>query len=78
MSQRNVEWVVGRLVTDEAFRRRFTEDREGVLRELTEGGVELNGCELRALASIDSSLATQFADAIDPRIQKADIPGGKP
>ena len=76
MSQRSVERVIGRLATDEEFRRRFTEDPVGVLRELLECGIDLTGLELRALASIDASLVERLADAIDPRIQKVCVREG--
>jgi putative modified peptide len=78
VSQRNVETLIGRLVTDEAFRRRFAEDPGEALRKITECGVELTDLELRALASIDARSAEQFAEAVDPRIQKIDIHGGRP
>ena len=73
MSQRNVERVIGRLATDEAFRRRFAGDRQAALGELIAGGVELTRCELVALASLDTRAVGRFADAIDPRIQKCDL-----
>src|SRR5688572_27393487 len=66
MSQRSVERVIGRLVTDEAFRRRFAEDSESALRETMECGLELNPCERRALAGLDVRLIEHLADAIDP------------
>jgi hypothetical protein len=75
MSQRNVERVIGRLVTDEAFRRRFALDPGTALREVTACGMELNDCELRALVGIDTGLATRFAEALDPRLQKTDLRG---
>ena len=78
MSQRNVERVIGRLVTDEAFRRRFAQAPRAVLQGLAAGGVELNPCELQALAAIDSRELARFADAIDPRLQKSDLHGSKP
>ena len=66
MSQRNVERVIGRLATDEAFRRRFTDDREGLIRELVAGGVELTRCERHALGSLDTRAIHRFADELDP------------
>jgi hypothetical protein len=66
MSQRNVERVIGRLVTDEAFRRQFVSDPLAVL----------NDCEVRALAAIDLQAVARFTDAIDPRLQKSDLHGG--
>lgn len=77
MSQRNVERVIGRLVTDEAFRHRFETDPGAVLREVTECGVELTPCERHALASLELRAARRFAEAIDPRLQKCDLHGGK-
>lgn len=77
MSQRNVERVIGRLVTDEAFRRRFEMNPLATLEEIHESGVELTGLELTVLASVDPHLASRFADAIDPRIQKAAVTGGE-
>ena len=77
MSQDNVERVIGRLVTDEAFRASFNEDPEGALESLVERGMTLNPCELRALVDLDPELISSFAEAIDPRIQKTDLRGGR-
>jgi putative modified peptide len=75
MSQRSVERVVGRLVTDEAFREQFAEDPGAALRQMTECGVELTDLELRALASIDARVVERIAGSIDPRIQKICVHG---
>lgn len=76
MSQRNVERVIGRLITDEAFRRQFTTDPQSALGEVAAAGLELNDCERRALAAIDPQAAGRFAEAIDPRLQKTDLHEG--
>lgn len=73
MSQRSVEQVIGRLVTDEAFRRRFFADPAAAVREISQSGVDLNDCERRALECIDARAATRFAGVIDARIQKTDL-----
>lgn len=73
MSQRNVECVIGKLVTDEAFRRRFTQDPLEVLREVIQSGLELNECERSALASMDQRALKRFAAALDARIQKCSL-----
>lgn len=76
MSQRNVERVIGRLVTDEAFRRRFRENPRATLEGLSKSGIELTPCEMQALVSIDPHHVTRLADAIDPRLQKTDLGSG--
>lgn len=76
MSQANVERIVGRLVTDEGFRRRFWQDAGGALEELMAGGCELNPCERKVLAALTRGPVEQLAAAIDPRIQKSDLRGG--
>jgi hypothetical protein len=68
--------VIGRLVTDEAFRRRFAEDSEAALNDVVAAGLELTACETHALASLDPRRIARLARAIDPRLQKTDIPGG--
>jgi hypothetical protein len=73
MSQTNVERVIGRLVTDEAFRRRFAAGREELLRELVAQGLELNWCELEVLGELDLRALARFAERIDPRIHKSDL-----
>ena len=77
MSQRNVERLLGRLVTDEGFRRKFWESREGALGELESLGCEFNECERRALLDLSEACVEQFAGSIDPRIQKVDLWGGE-
>lgn len=76
MAQRSVERVLGRLVTDEAFRRAFAENPVGTLAGYTDEGAELNHCEVQALCALDRDLLARFAEAIDPRLQKVDLGGG--
>lgn len=73
MSQRAVEHAVGRLVTDERFRRLFVSDAAAALRELAEEGLELLPHEATALIATDSRLWDQLADGMDPRLQKISL-----
>jgi hypothetical protein len=75
MSQVNVERVIGQLVTDEGFRRRFGDDPSAVLQELLQSGVQLNPCETYALLRIDIRALARAAKAIDPTLQKSDLRG---
>lgn len=71
MTQRTVETLLGRLVTDPLLRRRFARDPRAVLAGLRDQGFELNAVELEALASTDPEALRTFADALDRRIRKA-------
>ena len=71
MTQRNVESVIGRVLTDEELRRTFLDDPEQMLSRLTDGGVHLTPSEIDALTSMDSGLWHRVADEIDPRLRKA-------
>lgn len=72
MTHRNVETLIGRLATDAALRRRFEEDRAGVLREFREQGYELSLVELDALASTDARALRALGEGLDRRIRKLD------
>ncbi len=76
MSQRCVERIIGLLATDEGMRRRFFEDPRGTLQELLDRGLELNDCELRSLAALAPGELARFAQSIDPRLQRIDVPRG--
>ncbi len=73
MSQANVERIVGRLATDEDFRRAFHEDPERVVLGLADRGLELTRAEVAALVLLDPLAFDRFADAIGPRLQKASL-----
>lgn len=75
MSQRNVERVIGQLVTDESFRRRFAGDPVVAVQELIDCGVALSECERRALTTLDLGHFNRFAETLDPCILKADLKG---
>ena len=77
MSQPNVERAVGRLLTDEGFRRRFTENATAAIEELIDAGFELNACERRALVEIPPRTACRFADSLPACIQRVEITGGE-
>src|SRR5438876_994595 len=75
MSQKNVERVIGKLVTDEEYRSRFRIDPEAAVRELVQKGLELTTCEWNALVHIDAQCCDSFANVLDPRLQKASLKG---
>lgn len=75
MSQTTVERVLGRLLTDEAFRRNFADDGEAALLEIVRNGCKLNECEFRALLSVEPEELERFAAHLDPCIQKAELSG---
>jgi hypothetical protein len=76
MSQRNVELIIGKLATDEEFRRLFQDDRDGTIRQEVERGSELTKSEIAALVSMDAGVFDRVAEALDPRIQKASLRSG--
>jgi hypothetical protein len=73
MSHRSVETIIGRLATDEGFRRRFLDNPVAVLDELRGLGCELTCVEIGALTALDQAAITAFADALDRRLQKVDL-----
>jgi hypothetical protein len=74
--QRNVELLIGRLVTDEAFRGMFVRDPAATLRQFIECGHELTALEIAAIEATDAGLWTRTADQVDPRLQKASFGQG--
>ena len=75
MSQVCVERTIGMLATDEGLRRRFLENPDTALREALDRGMELTPSELRSLASLDPDGLAEFAESIDPRLQKTELEG---
>ena len=71
MAHRSIEILIGRLVTDEAFRAAFLRDAAEALHGFIESGCELTGVEIAAVTHIRQDLWTLVADQIDPRLQKA-------
>ena len=65
MSQRSVEHVLGRLVTDEGFRERFFKDP---LAATVTIGATLSASEVDALKRVPRSVLSQLADHLDGRI----------
>jgi hypothetical protein len=70
MSQRSVEGVIGKLATDEAFRRRFFAEPAAVLRELGERGAELTFVETQALLALDPDAVESWAGPQPPPREK--------
>ena len=73
MSQREVERLIGRLITDEDFRREFERNPKGTLRAMVEHDVGLTAAEAAALAATPRSVWQRAAHDIDPRLQKASL-----
>jgi hypothetical protein len=73
MSQTNVEALIGKLVTDEGFRRRFADQPTEVLRELVDSGWALTPAEQRALVCCNLGVVERCSRAVDPRLLKVDL-----
>jgi hypothetical protein len=76
VTQRWIEIVIGRLVTDQALRRNFETDPLGTLEELAEQGTQLTPAEIAALVAIDPTLWNRAARLVDRRLLDADMRNG--
>lgn len=71
MAQRSIELLIGRLVTDEAFRSAFRGDAVATLGGFADAGFDLTPVEIAALRATPVDLWDCVAEQIDPRLQKA-------
>jgi hypothetical protein len=69
--QRNIELLIGRLVTDEDFRDAFQRDPQKTLADAAAWGLSLNAIEVTALLATDQTLWERIALELDSRLQKA-------
>jgi hypothetical protein len=68
---RNIEIILGRLLTDEAFRRAFLRDPDGTLERTAWSGLALTAGERHAVLATDRSLWARASGEIDSRLKKA-------
>lgn len=73
MSQRNVERLIGRLLTDDALRESFLASPEESVRSFLVEGWELTAIERAALVTLDHATLSALAERLDPRIRKASL-----
>lgn len=74
MSQRAVEQLLGRVITDPEFRRRFYEDATTAC---AAAGLQLTRREHEAVQTLDERAVRAFAAQLDPRIVRAPIGPGR-
>ena len=77
MAQRSIEILVGRLLTDEAFRDAFVSNALTVLEAFSETGYDLTPLEVAAFMATPKRLWNEFAAQLDPRLQKANLGRGR-
>lgn len=73
MAQRSVEILIGRLLTDEAFREAFFLNPAAALQMFGEAGHGLTPIETAALLATPPALWEEAAGEIDPRLQKTNL-----
>jgi hypothetical protein len=73
MSQRNVQLVIGRLVTDEELRQRFLRAPVETLAELSERGWDLTRAEVEALLETDLDVWSWVAKRLPSRLQRCSL-----
>jgi hypothetical protein len=76
MSQRSVEWLLGRLLTDEDLRTEFVREPVETLARLQRQGLELNASEVEALLSGDSAMWRDLAERIPARLRRCSLRTG--
>ncbi len=70
VAQRSIEILIGRLVTDEAFRDAFRTEPAATHAAFVDAGYPLNAIELAAMRATAADLWEHVAERIDPRLQK--------
>ncbi len=76
MAQRNVQLIVGQILTDEEFRSDFLERPMETLASLRDRGFELTKLEIEALARTDRRFWAVGAEWIDASLQRCRLNGG--
>ncbi len=76
MSQKTVQFIIGRLLTDEEYRLRFQSDALETLVALRDQGVELTAVEIEALVRTDRQLWSDAAARIHPNLQRCGLHDG--
>jgi hypothetical protein len=77
MAQRSIEILIGRLITDEAFRSTFCNDANATLASFIEAGQELTATEIAALTTTSPAVWMLVSEQIDPRLQRASLSSAK-
>ena len=70
MGRQAVERALGKLVTDEAFRKRFFANPETAS---WEAGLQLSPTELEALSTLSQEALSRFSEVLDKRISRAPL-----
>jgi hypothetical protein len=73
VAQRSIELLIGRLLTDEAFRTAFVQDPRTTLGAFMDAGHELTAVEIHAIIAGGPQFWTGIAERIDPRLQKVSL-----
>ncbi len=73
MSQKTVQLVLGRLLTDEELRSHFVDKPFETLTELKEQGFELTRDEIDAIVESDPGIWPLMATRIHPRLQRCSL-----
>lgn len=73
MSQKHVELLIGRLLTDEELRRQFSTAPLETLTTLSDQGWELTRGEIDALLETDVQLWSRVAAKLPSRIQRCSL-----
>mgnify|MGYP003579351734 CR=1 FL=1 len=73
MSQRNVQALIGRLLTDEELRQQFLRAPLETLQELADRGCELTRGEIDALIQTDARLWSVVAAKLPSRLQRCSL-----
>ena len=73
MSQRNVEMLIGRLLTDEEMRRQFVRMPARAIEDFCRQGWELTNGEMEALAATDATVWSELASRIPSRLQRCSL-----
>ena len=73
MSQRSIEILIGRLITDEAFRNSFLHDPRSAVAAFIDCGHEVTAVEMDAIAAVTREFWHYAAGEIDPRLQGASL-----
>jgi hypothetical protein len=73
MSQRNVELLIGRLLTDEEMRRQFMRTPARAIEEFCRKGWELTQGEIDALIATEATMWAELASRIPSRLQRCSL-----